>query len=160
MRNSALLWEGKPTKVGGLHGASAGCRVNSKGIMEVTVGCRLRKKRGRMAADGSGWKRTDLGRQRCEGSRDGCLTRPTARSSQEASRREDKGMDTRGRYEEGVGLQQARWTLWRERGRPGAPDARNERQRTHGRSGRTGLNERTLFVRKRALAVWRKRFFC
>jgi len=65
--------------------------VNRKGIMEVTVGCRLRKKRRRMAADGSGWKRTDLGRQRCEGSRDGHQTRANARSRQEASRREDKG---------------------------------------------------------------------
>jgi len=45
-------------------------------------------------------------------------------------------------------------------GRPGAPDARNERQRRHGRSGRTGRKERTLFVRKRALSVRRKRFFC
>ena len=54
MRNYALLRGGKPTKVGGLHGARAGHLVNSKGIMEVTVGCRLRKKRHRMAADGSG----------------------------------------------------------------------------------------------------------
>ena len=59
--------------------------------MEVTVGCRLRKKRRRMTADGSGWKRTDLGRQRCEGSRDGHQTHANARSRQEASRREDKG---------------------------------------------------------------------
>ena len=65
--------------------------MNRKGIMEVTVGCRLRKKRRRMAADGSGWKRTDLGHQRCEGSRDGHQTRANARSRQEASRREDKG---------------------------------------------------------------------
>ena len=54
MRNYALLWGGKPTKVGGLHGGHAGHLVNSKGIMEVTLGCRLRKKRRRMAADGSG----------------------------------------------------------------------------------------------------------
>jgi len=119
MRNYALLWEGKPTKVGGLHGGRAGRLVNSKGIMEMTVGCRLRKKRRRMAADGSGWKRTDLGRQRCEGSRDGRRTRATARSRQEASRREDKGADTRGRHEEGVGPQQARRTLWRESGASG-----------------------------------------
>jgi len=33
-----------------------------------------------------------------------------------ASRREDKGEDTRGRHEEGVGPQQARRTLWRESG--------------------------------------------
>jgi len=71
MRNYALLWEGKPTKVGALHGGRAGRFVNSKGIMEMTVACRLRKKGRRMAADGSGWKRTDLGRQRCEGSREG-----------------------------------------------------------------------------------------
>jgi len=56
-----------------------------------------------MAADGRGWKRTDLGRQRCEGSRDCRRTRATARSTQEASRREDKGADTRGRHEEGGG---------------------------------------------------------
>jgi len=62
MRNYALLWEGKPTKVGGLHGGRAAHLVNSKGIMEVKVGCRLRQKRRRMAADGSGWKQTDLGR--------------------------------------------------------------------------------------------------
>jgi len=116
MRNYALLWEGKPTKVGGLHGGRAGRLVNSKAIMEMTVGCRLRKKRRRMVADGSGWKRTDLGRQRCEGRRDGRRTRTTARSRQEASRREDKGADTRGRNKEGVGPQQARRTLWRESG--------------------------------------------
>jgi len=119
MRNYALLWEGKPTKVGDLHGGRAGRLVNSKGIMEMTVWCRLRKKRRRMAADGSGWKQTDLGRHRCEGSRDGRLTRATARSRQEASRREDQGADTRGRNEEGVGLQQARRTLWRESGASG-----------------------------------------
>jgi len=84
--------------------------------MEVTVGCRLRNKRRRMAADGSRWKRTDLGRQRCEGSRDGRRTRANARSRQEASRREDKGADTRGRHEEGVGPQQVRRTLSRESG--------------------------------------------
>jgi len=116
MQNYALLWAGKPTKVGGLHGGRAGRLVNSKGIMEMTVGCRLRKKRRRMAADGSGWKRTDLGRQRCEGSRDGGQTRATARSRQEASRREDKGADTRGRNEGAVGPQQARRTLWRASG--------------------------------------------
>jgi len=44
MRNYALLWEGKPTKVGGLHGGRAGRLVNSKGNIEVTVGCRVRKK--------------------------------------------------------------------------------------------------------------------
>jgi len=99
MRNYALLWEGKPTKVWGLHGGRARRLVNSKGIMEMTVGCKLRKKRRRMAADGRGWKRTDLGRQRCEGSRDGGRTRAIARSRQEASRREDKGADTSGRIQ-------------------------------------------------------------
>jgi len=44
MRNFTLLWEGKPPKVGGLHGGRAGRLVNSKGIMEMTVGCRLRQK--------------------------------------------------------------------------------------------------------------------
>jgi len=86
MRNYALLWEGQPTKVRGLHGSRTGRLVNSKKIMEMTVGCRLRKQRRRMAADGSGWKRTDLARQRCEGSRDGCPTCETARTRQEASR--------------------------------------------------------------------------
>jgi len=119
MRNYTHLWEGKPTKVGGLHGGRAGRLVNSKGIMEVTVGCRLRKKRGRMAADGSGWNRTDLGSQRCEGSRDGGRTCATTRSRQQASRREDKGADTRGGHVEGVGPQQARRTLWRESGASG-----------------------------------------
>ena len=95
MRNYPVLWEGKPTKVGGLHGGRAGRLVNSKGILEMTVGCRLRKKRRRMAADGSRWKRTDLSRQRCEGSRDGRRMRATARSRQEASRKEDKGADTK-----------------------------------------------------------------
>jgi len=33
-------------------------------------------------------------------------------------------------------------------GRLGAPDARDERQRRHGGSGRTGPKERTLFVQK------------
>jgi len=87
MRNYALLREGKPTKVGGLHGGCARRLVNSKAIMEVTVGYRLRKKRRRMAADGSGWKCTDLGRQGWEGGRDGRRTRATARSRQEASGR-------------------------------------------------------------------------
>ena len=86
MRNYALLRGEKPTVVGGLHGGRAGCLVNTKGIMEMTVGCRPRKKRHRMAADGSGWKQTDLGRQRWEGSRDGRRMRATARSRQEASR--------------------------------------------------------------------------
>ena len=44
----------KPTKAGGLHGGRAGHLVNSKGIMEVTVGLRLRKAQRRMSADGSG----------------------------------------------------------------------------------------------------------
>jgi len=44
----------KPTKVGGLHGGRAGRLVNSKGIMEVTVGRGLKKAQGRMSADGSG----------------------------------------------------------------------------------------------------------
>jgi len=44
-------------------------------------------------------------------------------------------------------------------GLPGAPDTRNARQRTHGRSGSTGPKERTLFVQKRALSVRRKVFF-
>jgi len=119
MRNYALLSQGNPTKVGGLHGGRAEHLVHSKGIMELTVGCRLRKKRPRMAVDGSGRKRTDLGRQRCEGSRDGHRTRATARSRQEASRREDKGADTRGRKEEVVGLQQACRRLGRESGASG-----------------------------------------
>jgi len=116
MRNYALLRKGKLTKVGGLQGGRAGHLVNSKGIMEMTVGCGLRNKRRRMAADGSGGKRPDLGRERCEGSRYGRRTRATARSRQEASSREDKGADTRGRHVEGVGPQQAGRTLWRESG--------------------------------------------
>jgi len=43
---------------------------------------------------------------------------------------------------------------------PGAPDARNERQRRHGRPRRTGCKEQTVFVWKRALSVRRKSFFC
>ena len=38
-------------------------------------------------------------------------------------------------------------------GHPGAPDARDERQRGRRRSGRTGGNERTDFVRTRARYV-------
>jgi len=67
-----------------------------------------------MAADGSGWKRTDLGHQRCEGSRDGRRTRANARSRQEVSSRDDKGANTRARHEEGMGPQQVRRMLWRE----------------------------------------------
>ena len=119
MRNYALLWKGKPTKVGGLNGGRAGRLVNSKGIMEMTVGCRLRKKRRRMAAEGSRSKRTDLGHQRCEGSTDCCRTCANAMCRQEAGRRENKGADTRGRHEEGVGPQQARRTQWRESGASG-----------------------------------------
>jgi len=44
----------KPTKVGGLHGGRAGRIVNSKGIMEVTVGPGLRQAQRRMSADRSG----------------------------------------------------------------------------------------------------------
>jgi len=44
----------KPTKVGGLHSGRAGRLVNSKGIIEVTVGPGLRKAPCRMSADGSG----------------------------------------------------------------------------------------------------------
>ena len=44
----------KPTKVGGLHCGRAGRLVNSKGIMEVTVGRGLKKAQRRMSADGSG----------------------------------------------------------------------------------------------------------
>jgi len=44
----------KPTKVWGLHGSHAGRLVNSKGIMELTVGHRLRKGQRRMSAEGSG----------------------------------------------------------------------------------------------------------
>jgi len=43
--------------------------------------------------------------------------------------------------------------------RPGAPDTREERQRRHGRSRRTGRQEWTLLVRKRALSVRRKSVF-
>jgi len=85
-------------------------------LQAVTVGCRLRKKRRRLAADGSGWKRTDLGHKRWEGSRDDHRMRATARSRQEASRWQDKGADTRGRHEEGVGPQQVRRTLLRDSG--------------------------------------------
>ena len=72
-----------------------------------------------MAADGSGWKLIDLGRQMCEGSRDGRRKHATASIRQEARRREDKGADTRGRHEKGVGPQQARRTRWRESGASG-----------------------------------------
>jgi len=44
----------KPTKEGGLHGDRAGHLVNSKGIMEGTVGRGLSKEQRRMSADGSG----------------------------------------------------------------------------------------------------------
>jgi len=44
----------KLTKVGGLHGGRAGRLVNSKGIMEVTIGRGLKKAQRRMSADGSG----------------------------------------------------------------------------------------------------------
>jgi len=44
----------KPTKVGGLPGGRAGRLVNSKGIMEVTVGRGLKKAQRRMSVDGSG----------------------------------------------------------------------------------------------------------
>jgi len=72
-----------------------------------------------MAADGSGWKLIDLGRQMCEGSRDGRRKHATASIRQEARRREDKGADTRGRHEEGVGPQQVCWMLWKESGASG-----------------------------------------
>jgi len=55
MINHANLFSpvAKPTKVGGRHGGHAGPLVNSKGIMEVTVGHRLRKEQRRMSADRS-----------------------------------------------------------------------------------------------------------
>jgi len=161
MRNYALLWEGKPTKVGGLHGGRAGRLVNRKGIMEMTVGCRLTKKRRRMAADGSGWKQTDLGRQRCEGSRDGRRTRATASSTQEASRREDKGADTRGRHGEGGGAAtsasdavEGKWGVRLHQtqekkgkegtGDPGGPDAKSGRYSSG--SGLCPSGEKDLFA--------------
>jgi len=64
MRNYALLRGGKPTKVGGLHGGRDACLVNCKGIMEAPVGCILRKKRRRIAADRSGQKRMEVDRSR------------------------------------------------------------------------------------------------
>jgi len=56
MINNTTLFSpvAKPTLVGGLHGGRSGRLVNSKGIMEVTVGRRLRKAQRRMSADGSG----------------------------------------------------------------------------------------------------------
>jgi len=56
MINNTTLFSpvAKPTKVWGLHGGRAGRLVNSKGIMEVTVGRRLKKAQRRMSADGSG----------------------------------------------------------------------------------------------------------
>jgi len=45
-------------------------------------------------------------------------------------------------------------------GRLGAPDTRNQRQRRHGGSRRTGRKERMLFVWTGALALWRQTFFC
>jgi len=44
----------KPTNVVGFQGRRAGRLVNRKGIMEVTVGCGLRKAQRRMSVDGSG----------------------------------------------------------------------------------------------------------
>jgi len=166
MRKYALLWEGMPTTAGGLHGGHAGRLVNSKGIMEMTVECRLRKKRRRMAADGSGWKRTDLPRQRCEGSRDGRRTRATARSRQEASRREDKGADTRGRQGErggaatsasdavegkwGVRVHQTQEMKGKEgTGDPGGLDAKSGRYSS--RSGLCPSGEKGFFA---DVAIW------
>jgi len=160
MRNSALLWEGKPTKVESLHGGRAGRLVNSKGIMEVTVGCRQRKGRRRMVADGSGWKRTDLGRQRCEGSRDSRRMHAPIRSRQGPVDERIRGRIQGGGTRRGWGRNKSIRCCGGKVGLPGAPDARNERQRRHGRSGRTGCKERTPFVQKWALSVQRKRFFC
>ena len=86
-----------PINTGGQHGGHAGHLVNSTGIMEVTVGCRLKQKGCRIAADGSGRKRADLGHQRWEGSRDGPRTCANPRRRQETTRREVKGADTRAR---------------------------------------------------------------
>ena len=67
-----------------------------------------------MAAAGGGWKWADLGHLRWEGSRDGRSMHATARTRQEASRPEVKGVDTTGRHKDGVGPLQALQTLWRE----------------------------------------------
>jgi len=64
----------KPTKVGGLHGSRAGRLVNSKGIMEVTVG-RGRKKRN------VGCQRTGADRSRSLEVRGDLGGLPDARSS-------------------------------------------------------------------------------
>jgi len=128
--------------------------------MEVTVGCRLRKKRPRIAADGSGWKPTDLGHQRCEGSRHGRQRCATSRSRQEASDERLRGRIQGGGTRRGWRRNKRVRRSGGKVGRPGVPDARDERQRRHRRSERTGRKGRMLFIRKWALSVWRKGFFC
>ena len=140
----------KPTKVGDLHCGRAGRLVNSKGIMEVTVGRGLKKAQRRMSADGSGQISVASGeRESGRAARCAQLVRVGRRPVDEKIRgriqQEDAGRGW-GR-KEGVGR------FGGKVGRPGAPDARDERQRRLRRSGRTGGKERTGFVRTRARYV-------
>jgi len=140
----------KPTKVEGLHGGRAGRLVNSKGIMEVTVGRGLKKAQCRISADGSGQIYVPRG-YRGSGRAAGCAQwvrvgrRPVNEKIRGRIQQEGAGRGW-GR-KEGVGRFAGKV------GRPGAPDARDERQRGLRRSGRTGGKERTGFVRTRARYV-------
>jgi len=71
--------------------------------------------------------------------------RAVGKSRQKACRQEHMGPDTTGRRWAGLGSHGARGTLWREVERPGAPDAKDQRQRGLRRSGRTGAKEQTGF---------------
>jgi len=137
----------KPTKVGGLHGGRAWRLVNSKGIMEVTVGRGLKKAHRRMSADRSG--QILFGRdERGSGRAAGCAQWATVgRRPVDEKIRGRIQQESAGRGwcpKEGVGR------LGGKVGRPGGPDARDERERGLRRSGRTGGKERTGFFWTRA----------
>jgi len=137
----------KPIKVGGLHGGRAGRLVNSKGIMEVTIGLGLRKPQRRMSVDGSGQIYLTRG-ARVSGRATRCAQlvrvgrspldeKIRGRIQQEGARRGSGRMERVGRFGGKVR-------------RPAVSDARDERQRALGRSRRTGGQEGTGFVSMRA----------
>ena len=125
MRNYGPLPRVNPSKVEHVNGGST-ARLDSKRIMELIVGCRPRKKQHRMSGDRSGQKQTEADRsrqkqtgtdrsgqkwtdpcrQRSEGRRDGCPTHANSRCRQDTRRREDKGVNRRGKRLEGVVEQQ------------------------------------------------------
>ena len=140
--NNATLFSpvAKQTKVGGLPGARTRRLVNSKEILEVTVGRRLSKEQHKMSADMSGHiyvARGEIGSWRSTGSTQLVIVGRRAIVEKIRGRIQQEGAG-------GVRGRKAPVACFRGKvGRLGAPDARDERERGLGRSRRTGVNKWT-----------------